>query len=291
MKQYKLPILFSLLTYLSSWTIWGTSYLLYKFNANYSLFGFLVFLGSCMPSLIALILTMVFYKSQGLTKFLKRLNIFHQNGTYCLLGVIMVTFYITMSLLFLNLLGFPRLSHIRPLYILQNFILILTIGGPIEEELGWRGLLLEEVHTHFNQCFSSIIVGIIWALWHIPLFFIPGSSQYGCPLLLFILHSILLSIIITKVFDKTNHCITFAIILHATSNTLTTSFITSSSSFSKYYTFLQVHKHILAITFILIILGFTLMEIIHPSSSAKALSQSHRLPQNKNKLLSKGSKS
>lgn len=269
MKHFKLSMLFVALTYFSSWMIWAVAYFLYKLTGNYSLLGGLVFLGSCMPSLIALILTGVFYHSNGLKKFLKRLSIFHQNGIYCLWGMEIVTFYVIFLLLFLNRLGFPRLSHINVFYILQNFILILLIGGPIGEELGWRGLLLEEIHTHFNQGISSIIVGIIWALWHAPLFFMPGSSQYHCPVILFILHSVLLSMIITKVLDKTNHCIMFAIILHATSNTLMTSFITSFTSFSNYYDFLRTNELIVAVVFTMIILLVTLTESFFSRTDGK----------------------
>ena len=43
-------------------------------------------------------------------------------------------------------------------------------AGPLGEELGWRGFLLPEFQKRFPNLKSAIIIGIVWFIWHIPLF-------------------------------------------------------------------------------------------------------------------------
>lgn len=51
----------------------------------------------------------------------------------------------------------------------------LIIGGL--EEAGWMYILQPELDKKYGFVLSSVFVGIIWALWHIPLFFIPGTNH------------------------------------------------------------------------------------------------------------------
>ena len=60
---------------------------------------------------------------------------------------------------------------------LGSFLPLLIIG-PLSEEIGWRGYALERLQTRWNALTSSLIVGLVWALWHLPLFMMVGTSQY-----------------------------------------------------------------------------------------------------------------
>lgn len=64
-------------------------------------------------------------------------------------------------------------------------LLFLTnvIRGPLGEELGWRGYLLGEFQTRHSLISSSLIVGVIWGLWHLPLWLVSGYQ--GINLLLY----------------------------------------------------------------------------------------------------------
>lgn len=58
------------------------------------------------------------------------------------------------------------------------FLLIgLVIGGL--EEPGWRGYAQEGLQRRMPVVVASLIVGIFWAAWHLPLFFISGTYQAG----------------------------------------------------------------------------------------------------------------
>ena len=56
--------------------------------------------------------------------------------------------------------------------------LTMILGGGLEE-LGWRGVAQPMLERRFNRITSAAIVGVLWALWHLPLFFIHGVPQYG----------------------------------------------------------------------------------------------------------------
>jgi membrane protease YdiL (CAAX protease family) len=52
----------------------------------------------------------------------------------------------------------------------------LIILGPLSEEFGWRGFLQKRVNAQFSPIAGSLLIGITWSLWHLPLFYMPGTS-------------------------------------------------------------------------------------------------------------------
>ncbi len=96
----------------------------------------------------------------------------------------------------------------------QSFIL-----GPLSEEIGWRGYALDNLQKRFRPITASLILGLLWGLWHLPLFFIKGSMYYewgaGTWLFwLFFVRMTALTIIMTVVYNANNRSILSAILLH-----------------------------------------------------------------------------
>ncbi|MFJ7666427.1 lysostaphin resistance A-like protein [Lysinibacillus sp. NPDC097195] len=92
------------------------------------------------------------------------------------------------------------------LLILFCYNLIL---GPLGEELGWRGFVLNELQKRFNPLKSAIIVGVIWGFWHTPLWLMSGYS--GIHLVQYIFSFlgaiVAISIIITAFYNLNNNLI------------------------------------------------------------------------------------
>jgi len=57
------------------------------------------------------------------------------------------------------------------------FVFGLLFGGPLGEEPGWRGFALPRFLAGFGTWTASALLGLVWGLWQIPLFLIPGTAQ------------------------------------------------------------------------------------------------------------------
>jgi len=108
----------------------------------------------------------------------------------------------------------------RPLTIIP-FAIMTMIYGPVPEELGWRGYALDRLQRKWNALTSSLILGVIWAVWHLPFFFIHGtllsevvplwSVQFWISMGPGILA---LAVVMTWIYNNTQRSILAAILFH-----------------------------------------------------------------------------
>jgi membrane protease YdiL (CAAX protease family) len=96
---------------------------------------------------------------------------------------------------------------------------VVLFGGGLEEP-GWRGYLLTELQESYSPLTAGLIVGVVWAGWHLPLVFIPGTIQHTLPLALYLLQLVELSIILTWLTNRVDGSILPAMLLHAGGNAL-----------------------------------------------------------------------
>jgi membrane protease YdiL (CAAX protease family) len=116
--------------------------------------------------------------------------------------------------------AFPDLSDTaRWLAIPSTFLIVLLIGGPTGEEFGWRGFLLQRVQPVFGLLRASIVIGLVSAFWHLPLFLIPGTAQSHLPFALFLVRIVGLSMISTWIYNGTRRSLLFVLLFHASLNT------------------------------------------------------------------------
>lgn len=106
----------------------------------------------------------------------------------------------------------PAAGHIG--LTLAQFGLVLIVGGPLGEEFGWRGFALRVLVPRMRWRWASLILGAIWALWHVPLFYLPGTAQTQMPMALFPASNLALSVIFARLSVNTNFSILPAIVLH-----------------------------------------------------------------------------
>jgi membrane protease YdiL (CAAX protease family) len=105
------------------------------------------------------------------------------------------------------------------------YLFVELTFGAISEELGWRGYALDELQSRWSALRSSLVLGLIWALWHTPAFLIPGLSQYemggifSWPYISFILSVAMGSVLITWVYNNTGRSILVAgFLMHFSQN-------------------------------------------------------------------------
>ncbi|MBL8061785.1 MAG: CPBP family intramembrane metalloprotease [Anaerolineales bacterium] len=94
---------------------------------------------------------------------------------------------------------------------------------PFIEELGWRGYLLDRLQEKYSALVSSLILGILWSLWHLPTFFIRDSYQaslgIGTPAFWWFFAGIVpLTFVFTWIYNNTNRSTLAVILFHAMVN-------------------------------------------------------------------------
>lgn len=103
----------------------------------------------------------------------------------------------------------------KPISILSvviNLPLLMILGGL--EELGWRGILQPTLEREINYLPSILIVGIIWSIWHLPLWFIKGTVQSSFPFGLYLLSGIILTSSFTTIYKYTKSLV-LSVLSHA----------------------------------------------------------------------------
>ena len=100
--------------------------------------------------------------------------------------IILVAIYFAVSLILIAKLINSDFNYSQFLIQLPT-IIPLIILGPLSEEYGWRGFAIKRLLKCANANLTSLIIGIVWALWHLPLFYMLGTSQYemNMPFLVF----------------------------------------------------------------------------------------------------------
>ena len=107
-----------------------------------------------------------------------------------------------------------------PLALLSSFLVYLLAAIP--EEIAWRGFALPRLQSRFSALAASLIVGFLWALWHLPLLLNTDNVMSTYPIHLFIFEVMVRSIIYTWIYNSTRGSLLFVTLFHAASNTVGT---------------------------------------------------------------------
>ena len=124
-----------------------------------------------------------------------------------------------------------------PLFGHESFFLILIaiiFSTPIQagEEIGWRGYALPRLSERFGLATASIILGIIWATWHLPFFFFQNADKYGQSFPVYLLSVIGLSVAMAWLYWRTNSSLFITMLMHSAVNN-TTGIVSSVSQEAK----------------------------------------------------------
>ena len=146
----------------------------------------LFLVGGFVPSLLAIILT---WKREGVSglRLLGRRIIQFKLGWRWYGYTFLIVITGTVGQLIINKLLGNNFNGVLFWEQLGIFLPLLILG-PLSEEIGWRGYALARLQTRWNALTSSLIVGLVWALWHLPLFMMVGTSQHelGLPFIGFL---------------------------------------------------------------------------------------------------------
>lgn len=137
--------------------------------------------------------------------------------------------YLAAAYLFLGPLGFalvyialgnpiPGINPGMTFSAILAQIVFTLFSGPLAEEAGWRGFALPRLQSKYNALVSSLILGVIWCCWHIPLFFQPGSSQQGIPFPIYLMLVVTVAIYFTWLYNNTRGSLVITVLAHFSFN-------------------------------------------------------------------------
>jgi uncharacterized protein len=95
-----------------------------------------------------------------------------------------------------------------------------AISTPVQagEEIGWRGYALPRLAKYFGLPWASIVLGVIWACWHLPLFFISNTDTFGQSFPAYLLSVIAVSVAMAWLYWRSNGSLLLTMLMHAAVN-------------------------------------------------------------------------
>jgi membrane protease YdiL (CAAX protease family) len=210
-----LPVYFAL-TFLVAWLLWYAATALGGDSAN----QFLFLPGAFAPGIVAVVLTARAEGAPGVRALLAPLFKWEVGARWYLFALLfMAAIKLTVALVFRVATGdWPRFGD-TPLILMLAATLVSTLAlGQSGEEVGWRGYALPRMATRLGLGPASLILGVIWALWHLPLFFVPGTSTTGQSFPLYLLQVTALSVALAWLWWRTGGSLLLTMLLHAAVN-------------------------------------------------------------------------
>jgi membrane protease YdiL (CAAX protease family) len=170
------------------------------------------------PFLSAFIMTGITEGREGVGRLLRQLVLWRVGFRWYLFALIGLPAIMVLSVIFLPgaLASFQGLATLSPLFLLALFVYVFFLGGPMGEEPGWRGFALPRLQRRYGPLVGSLILGPIWAFWHLPLFWAPAWNLPPTILniVMFVIAATAFTIVMTWVFNNTKGSLLIAVLVH-----------------------------------------------------------------------------
>ncbi|MGW5981350.1 CPBP family intramembrane glutamic endopeptidase [Bacillus mycoides] len=220
-------------TFIFTWILWGLLISLIKLNIT--TFGtplamILFVFGGIMPAIVAISLKKKYGSKEEFRVFIK--NIVNPRHHFVWYVLIVVLAFISCYLPTI----FGGATMQKPLYVALLSFPTMIVGGGLEE-IGWRGFLQPALQKKKSAFFSTVIVSVIWAIWHWPLWFIPGTNQTQRDFIAFIITTIAVSFLLTTIFNATKS-IFMCLIFHALLNSFWSVYVPNDKVLPAFLTFI-----------------------------------------------------
>jgi len=88
----------------------------------------------------------------------------------------------------------------------------------LTEEAGWTGVLMPRLQVRLRPLVASLVLGVIWGLWHLPLLNVPGERDHGLPFLAFLLLIVPTRVLMSTLANAGRGAVLVAALFHAAFN-------------------------------------------------------------------------
>ena len=218
-------------TFLLSWAVWiAIMWLVPDLTADIG--TFITVPGAWGPTIVALVMTARVEGRSGLRKLLSKLLRWRVRLQWYLLSIFGVTvvavaaseIHILLGGTVPSLEGIAVLLGLPPekansvLVMLPFIFLVICAGGPLAEELGWRGFAQPQLQLRIGSAYASLIIGLIWSFWHLPLLIFVPSATGELPIGWYLPMVTAFGVLFGWVYNQTGGSVLHCILLHAGAN-------------------------------------------------------------------------
>lgn len=217
-------IRFFALSFLIAWAVWIPVGLLAPEQTA------LMLPGAWAPTIAALLLTWSSSGGSGVRELLRALVKWRVGVRYYLFAIFVVLGIALLAIALDALLGGtpPALADIAARFGLPPeqaamvfailpivFVTTIFVGGPIAEELGWRGYAQPRLQARMSVGAAGLVIGLVWGLWHLPLFYFFPSAVGEIPLALYVPLVSAASVLFAWLYNRTGGSVLLCVLLHA----------------------------------------------------------------------------
>jgi uncharacterized protein len=211
----------------------------------------LALLGIYAPTFAAIIVTAISEGRDGLKRLFAPLWDWKLNLRWYLAAIFLPLAFACIAVLIylagsnqLTLLASPAWVQALPIFLVSIPITLLAKLplGPLAEELGWRGYALPRLQRNMSALSASLILGVLWGLWHLPAFWVPGAAlgldiePSFATIAKYVFNVVGVTIIFTWLYNNTRGSMLIDFIFHAAYNALPGLLFVSIDIFPDAYT-------------------------------------------------------
>ncbi|NUM45513.1 MAG: CPBP family intramembrane metalloprotease [Anaerolineales bacterium] len=197
---------------------WGLSALLFLFyDQIVAIFGEitmtnpLFILAAYSPGIAGIFLVWWYEGFKGLGQFLRRLTLWRAPGAWWLFLILGIPVLVYAGATIKGSIHEP--FPFSPWYQVFPAMAVSLFIGPIEE-FGWRGVMQPLLQRKFAPFWSGLILGTVWALWHIPSFMISGTPQSAWDFGPYFIGVVAIAVILTPLFNASHGSLLIAALYH-----------------------------------------------------------------------------
>lgn len=224
---------FFILTFAYSWPLWLPFVLvglgvLKSSETLAALWMPALFIGAFAPLFSAVTMIAKNNGRSGIKKYMLQVFDLHVRARYLIFAVVLPLIITAAAHYIANLTGIDNLPNSFlpdnlpvPTIILAipYFLVMLIIGGG-QEEFGWRGYAQEPLQERFGVIGGSLVLGMIWGVWHLPLWFVPQDGHSYYSFLAFLVYTMSTAVIMGWLYNASDKKLVIPWVMHAMGNTV-----------------------------------------------------------------------
>ena len=223
--KIKIPIRFFVVTFLWSWLFFGAAIFIEQGNCQSDAVSLMFLMGIFGPVIGALFSVRTIEGKGAIRKFLKSFLSLNFGWKVWLSIFLVLGSVSVLAWLLPELFGADRLPVNFPsLYLLPIFLLMMIFLSGGQEEVGWRGYISPYLEKRFGLVIGALILGIVWAVWHLPLWFLSAAGLSHTNFFAFMLGVIGISYFFSWIVSASGNRLMSGLVAHGLLNASTSFF-------------------------------------------------------------------